>query len=277
MRCGDDVHADAPQTLIDSGLPRLSLLPLARPEDLRKLPFDLYVRATQGPSPGRLSAPQLRELLEVSASRNYTAVEFVDSIAGATCIRSGRTMLIEFAHGHLSSILRKAHMAHRFLIVQDDYGVRILRDQTFNQWEYIDPATLTPTSGFNAEISSDEVADIAVEIAELVFDSRLPDRTLTEIMVTQQGPRWVDARPYAWAIDYGGLLKETSVCIYKSDTDWPIAQVRPLVPEKWDPVDVPASTSGTALFLDGRPLTCHFVTYSLERGLRFLYNHGGPD
>jgi hypothetical protein len=41
----------------------------------------------------------------------------------------------------------------------------------------------------------------------------------------------------------------------------------------WSPDDLPRDAFGMALTLGSRPLTCHFVTYSLQRRLAAIFNH----
>ena len=258
------LYVDAPRLLDSVGLPRPRRIDLAHIEDPDALPAEMFLR---GPPPQRrgrrVTRRALLELMRSEDLSSYSAVEFVPSIAGATTVSRDDLLLVEMVFGHLSGLLDHALLNARVLI--DRSSGSALGVQHFSQDWRVDPESLEALESRVAPLSGKRLVDASLEIAAGVRD--LGPNVLTELMIGRDRRVRVDAKPYPWRVELRGLLRTERECIYG---EMPVGGS--LLDGRWRTSDVPPDATTMSLALGSRPLTSHFVTYSLERGLAAILN-----
>jgi len=205
----------------------------------------------------------LLDLLNSVDLSSYSAVEFVPSIAGATTISRDDVLLVEVVLGHVSGILDHALLHTRVLI--DRRTRSPIRVQHFSQNRRVDPESLKLLPYHETPLSRTELVTSSLEIAADVED--LGTNMLSELMIARERRTWVDAKPYPWGVDLRGLLRPARKCIYGA-----VPAEGLVLNGAWRTSEVPAVTTNMSLVVGNRPLTSHFVTYSLERGLAAIMN-----
>lgn len=228
----------------------------------------VYVRApSPATSPGIMTRDELRDLSRKRSLSGYIVVEFVSSLGGAVCVDGEECTLIELVHGHLSGLLQHGMLAARYLV---EHGSgRVLRHADFSQSAYVDPDFLDfrDTVPVHGQVNNSNLPDVAVELAQYVRSAKMPARMLTEVMITANGPIWVDAKSYPWQVDVDGLFSPERILIYGK-----LADTASFAPSDWTTNSIPEDVTRLNYSLDAHALTCHFITYSLGRGLGVLYN-----
>jgi hypothetical protein len=260
------MNPDAHRILDSAGLPHPKRLQLDRDPVSQDLPSEIYLRPpSREGSPRRMSAAAFRQLLEGQDLSGYSAVEFVPSVAGAVSVMRGRLVLVEIVLGHLSGLLQEGLLRARLLV--DWSRQTIIASDRFSQGSWIDPRSLTKGHVRFPAWGRIDLDEIATEVALRGARSGLDDHMLTEIMVAHDRLVWVDAKRFAWDIDLNGMFSPERKLIYGSTRG-----KTPLDPVDWTPAAIPGDIKSRSLSLGGHPLGCHFVKYSLERGLHSLYN-----
>lgn len=269
MEAISKMNPEADSILSTAGLPRLRIFPLGCSVSTTELPKVVYLRApSPATSPGMMTRDELTDLSRKRSLSGYIAVEFLSSLAGAVCVDGEGFTLIELVHGHLSGLLQHGMLAARYLV---EHGSgRVLRHAAFSQSAYVDSDSLDfrGTAPVHGQVNDSDLLDVAVELAQYVRSAKMPARMLTEVMITPRGPVWVDAKSYPWQVDVHGLFSPERTLIYGKPTD-----TASFTPSDWTTSSIPEDVTRLSYSLDAHALTCHFITYSLGRGLGALYNH----
>lgn len=249
--------------LRSAGLPfPRSVASSQEPISREPLPAQIYLRQQYGDRLARVvTSAEYLDLLAGGKLRNYKAVEFIPSVAGATTAAAGGKILVEITLGHLSGLLQHGLIATRHLMLPEP---SVSETATFKQTTIVDPDSMTLV---DASDSTNDFTNICADIASRAYRA-FGDAHLTEVMITPEGtPIWVDAKTYPWMVDFAGLFREDRAVIYGNSHhthEWH--------PGVWHPAAITASLSGRSLTIGERPLTSHLVTYALNRGLDAIYN-----
>ena len=265
------VNPQAIAYLSRSRLPYLAEQRLTRRTRLSELPAMGYVRSIgKQPSPGRMSAPDVLRFLTDHDPADYCVVNFLRSTYGAICIRKGSLIYVEIVYGHLSGLLRYGAFQERFIFNADADSFELCHIQKIHQSHFVDPDTLHLRQIAPRPTSQQETARL---LARLIVDSMLPDNFFSEVLVTDGGPIWIDAKPYPFSILFHGLFSKARQCVYSRTGDIAYARTLPIFePRTWTPDHVPPRPAFTAIALREAGLGSHLVTYALERGLGAIYN-----
>jgi hypothetical protein len=231
--------------------------------------FDrVYVRSTDGsPAGGVMSAA---EFLATKAARphdNLTAVEFVHSAAGATCVVTREFVYVEVVLGHLSGLLEHAALASRSLYAREAGRAPLVDSRQVEQHAYVDPEAMSLMDRSVSDFDRVAVSEWSRAIAQIANVSRLPQGSLTELLITEEEFVWVDHKPYPWDMELDAVFEPNRAVVFERS-----AVSRESLSVTWNPDDLRGDSSGLAIVLDDHPLTCHYVTYSLQRGLSAILN-----
>lgn len=227
------------------------------------LPPKIYLRQQSGERVSRVvTSAEYIELLPTGRLDDFSAVEFVPSIAGATTVAIGGAILVELAIGHLSGLLGHGYISTRTLIPSSKPQAKFT--MTYKQSSMVDPESMTIVESRRHGV---DFTAACASIAKKSFDA-FGNAHLTEVMITPEGsPVWVDVKLYPWQIDFGALFHSERTVIYGEP-----GPIRQWHPKKWQPSAVPTALSGRSLAIGDHALTSHLVTYALSRGLDVLYN-----
>jgi hypothetical protein len=188
--------------------------------------------------------------------------EGIMSTRGGCVVRTGDSTYIELVAGHLSGLLRHAWCQYRWLKslsrINSLYVSQCMMIKQHMEHNEIVPGVSLSTS-FVDKVTKFVAEVLAVHVAPRLYEFIVDD---------SDSVYFVDYKPYPWALKFCPLFghsARSADVLYGSRLEGRIGCIR-----KFNLATIQAVDSDTTLCIDDKALLSHFVTYSLQKGVRCI-------